>query len=79
MKDKIEKCAEGGEGVIITFRPSYLLPNDYGRCNFVQCPANDCRRLKSYQYGVENHETMSVVDFSEGQFIIDKDDCKYYI
>jgi hypothetical protein len=79
MKDKIEKCSEGGEGIIINPRPSFVLPNDYTRCNFVDCPAIDCFRLRSYQYGIENNQTMSVVDFSEDNIIIDKEDCKYYI
>jgi hypothetical protein len=79
MKEQIDNCPEGGDGVVVIIKPSYLLPNDYARCNFVDCPAIDCFRLRSYQYGIENNQTMSVVDFSEDNIIIDKEDCKYYI
>jgi len=79
MTKKIEKCAEGGEGVVVTIKPPYLLPKDYSRCNFVQCPANDCFRLQSYLYGIKNEETMVVTDFSKDQTIESKEDCNYYI
>jgi hypothetical protein len=79
MKEQIDNCPEGGDGVVVTIKPPYLLPNEYSRCNFVQCPANDCFRLQSYLYGIKNNQTMSVSDFSEGQTIVDKEDCNYYI
>ena len=79
MKEQIDNCPEGGDGVVVTIKPPYLLPSEYSRCSFVTCPANDCFRLQSFLYEEKNNQKMLVSDFSEGQTIVDKEDCNYYI
>lgn len=79
MKNKIEKCCEGGEGLVVNMKPDYLLPNDFSRCNFVQCPANDCFRLKTYLYENGTNPNVLINDFSKEQKTESSEDCNYYI
>ena len=44
--DKIEKCHEGGEGVVVNVAtPSIIIPNDYCRCANDTCIIKkECKR-----------------------------------
>jgi hypothetical protein len=65
MTKKIEKCPEGGEGVVVKIKPDNLLPKDYSRCISVHCPAQDCSRLQSYLYEKDEDEVILMSDFGK--------------
>jgi hypothetical protein len=79
MTKKIEKCPEGGEGVVVKIKPDNLLPKDYSRCISVYCPAQDCSRLQSYLYEKEEDEVILMSDFGKDKKIESKEDCEFYI
>lgn len=79
MTKKIEKCPEGGEGVIVKIKPDNLLPKDYCRCISLDCPAKDCSRLQSYLYEMDEEERILITDFGKDKKIESKEDCEFYI
>jgi len=79
MTEKIDNCPEGGDGIVIIPKPSYLLPKDYSRCISVDCPARDCARLQNYLYDRQSEEPILMSDFSQDKKIEVKEDCEFYL
>lgn len=66
MKE-IEKCPEGGEGVVIIQSSSKnLMPNDYCRCTNNECPIkNECKRWLQTQIDKQNPDENNVSVYAE--------------
>ena len=79
MIQQIDNCPEGGDGVVIIPKPTYLLPKDYTRCSSVDCPADDCSRLQNYLYDAQSEERIVISDFGKDKKIESKEDCEFYI
>lgn len=76
---KIENCGEGGEGIVVTVTPNYLLPKDYSRCSSEECPIKECLRLKSYLNEIKTNEIILVSEFGKNKEIKSAEDCNYFL
>jgi|688.fasta_scaffold706915_2 hypothetical protein len=79
LKDNLEICSEGGEGIVI---PS-VKPQEntlYTRCSCIDCKAQSCKRLVSFLEEINNPPKEAIVAKFCGDVLLDPEkDCNYFL
>jgi hypothetical protein len=75
----MEKCSEGGEGVVVKVS-STNLPENVSRCTCIECPAKSCLRLLSYLKEMNSLNPNSIYAKFCGNLTLNPvTDCNYYL